>query len=138
MPKSYNSYLQIIGVKQMEKAGNGKIFRHITLIDTTNHKTVDYVIFKKDHDKIWSDILEEDLDKIAYPGEIISFMLTKKIMNDIRSLFKLTIKEGDFINIVLWDDDGWDPMDVENRVRNSLQKQIWRFRKLPPKSDNIL
>jgi hypothetical protein len=131
MGKQRSSYLQIVEVKEIKKAGTGKLFRHVTLMDTSNQKTVDYVIFKEDYDQMWSDILKEDLEKIAYGGEIMSFKITKKILDGTRSQFKLTIKEGDIIDIVLWSDDGWDPSDIENRVLNSLQKQIWRFRKLP-------
>ena len=131
MAKSSNSYLQITGFKNIQKAGNGKIFRHITLLDTTNQKTVDYVIFKIDDDRIWAYILEETLNEIAYSGEISSFTVTKKAIDEIRSQFSLKFKEGDSIDIVLWSDDGWDPLDHENRVIYSLQKQIWRFRELP-------
>ena len=131
MAKSPNSYLQITGFKRIQNAENGKIFRHITLLDTTNQKTVDYVIFKTDDDRIWADILEENLNNIAYSGEILSYTVTEKAINEIRSQFRLKIKEGDIIDIVLWSDDGWDPIDHENRVIHSLQKQIWRFRELP-------
>jgi len=77
---------------------------------------------------MWSNILTKNLDEIVYSGEILSFKVTKKILDEIISQSELTIKEGDIIDVVLWDDDGWDPLDIENRVRNSLQKQIWRFR----------
>ena len=122
------SYLQVCNVYKIKKAGNGRIFRHITLLDTKNQKTVDYVIFKDKDDVMWSNILTKNLDEIVYSGEILSFKVTKKILDEIISQSELTIKEGDIIDVVLWDDDGWDPLDIENRVRNSLQKQIWRFR----------
>lgn len=126
--QTIKSYLQVCNVNKIRKAGNGRIFRHITLLDTKNQKTVDYVIFKDKDDVMWSNILTKNLDEIVYSGEILSFKVTKKILDEIISQSELTIKEGDIIDVVLWDDDGWDPLDIENRVRNSLQKQIWRFR----------
>ena len=126
--------LKIISCEEIRKSHNGKEYRHITFEDIQNYKTIDYVIFKKDHQYIWEDILGNDFKNIIYTGRIIRLKLTKDLISKVNiHNHLLTIKEGDDIEIVECYWNGWDNQPEDIRILWSLKEQLWKFRSFPRK-----
>lgn len=125
------NYVRILNFGPIKISGIGKEFRHVTIQDLNNEKSVDYIIFKEKHQFMWEDTKQEKLPEVAYYGEIISLKITKDLLTKITSVFPLTIKEGDIVDLIIWYWDGWDQLSEEARIAKSLQDQIWRFRSLP-------
>ena len=81
------NYVKILNFGPIKKSGIGKEFRHVTIQDLKNEKSVDYIIFKKKHQHMWDDTSQEKLPDVAYDGEIISLKITIDLLTKIKSVF---------------------------------------------------
>jgi hypothetical protein len=124
-------HVNILNYGPIKRSATGNEYRHVEFEDIITHKTIDYIIYGKKQSILWYKILEGEVFKILWPGEVASIKVTQRHIEQLSSSKPLTIKDGDIVDIIVWYWDGWAELPEERRVVNSMQDQIWRFSESP-------
>jgi hypothetical protein len=123
-----NYSIHILNTGRIKVSKNGAEYRHLIFEDINNHKTVDYIIFKNKHQFLWNEVLNKYSPETIYPGKILNLEITNEFLKYIRFRLPLTIKRGDFVDIIVWYWDSWNLLTEGIRIIRSFEDQIWRFR----------